>query len=280
MERKSKSYFPILSRYLISDFMLAVVLECFQEERERLDHLKLAYNHYMNFLTNCLRYGLIPKDTLEHGELSRYFLEDKDSDEIKEERFEKWLKNVPRDLKIDRMKRIILLRSITVDQFKSDPTDEEGGEEEESDLYNDKWTDWIVCCVLMTLDKVGLLLREVELIEAGQNPEKIESSIPAALNIDDKLTKVERPFKLVKDRKQIASDAFKYGHSLPTMTIDEYLSLERKRGNIIEGGGAGSAIKREIDEDNEGEMEIELLKARAFDEIKDSTKHSVLLSYH
>ena len=55
------------------------------------------------------------------------------------------------------------------------------------------------------------------------------------------------------------------------MTIDEYLELERKRGNIISGGGAASAVKKEVDEDNEMEVDRALMKAREFDEFKDSS---------
>lgn len=253
-------------RYLICDFMMAIVLECFQEDR--LQHLKFADNYYLNYLDKCIKYDLVPKEGSEYSELVRYFIEDKDDDDVKEERFAIWLKNVPRDVKIDRMKRIMRLKSTECSEklFASkDPNCEEL--ENNEDVDEGFWINWINCCVLMTLDRLGLLLREVELIEAGQNIEVIQ---PVSKVSNDKLTKVEKPFKLVKDRKQIAADAFKYGHNLPTMTIDEYLELEKKRGNIKTGGGAASAIKKEIDEDDEAAMEIELLKARQFDEFKDS----------
>lgn len=46
-----------------------------------------------------------------------------------------------------------------------------------------------------------------------------------------------RPFIIFENREQIRKDVFRPGHNLPTMTIDEYLEEERRRGNIIEGGG-------------------------------------------
>lgn len=46
-----------------------------------------------------------------------------------------------------------------------------------------------------------------------------------------------RPFTLLDSRERLKAGVFKSGHNLPTMTIDEYLEEERKRGGIIEGGG-------------------------------------------
>ena len=46
-----------------------------------------------------------------------------------------------------------------------------------------------------------------------------------------------RTFTILDSREQIRKGVFRPGHNLPTMTIDEYLEEERRRGNIIEGGG-------------------------------------------
>ena len=46
-----------------------------------------------------------------------------------------------------------------------------------------------------------------------------------------------RPFTIFENREQVRKGVFRPGHNLPTMTIDEYLEEERRRGNIIEGGG-------------------------------------------
>lgn len=47
-----------------------------------------------------------------------------------------------------------------------------------------------------------------------------------------------RPFTLVDKRQQVKDGVFGPGHNLPTMTIDEYLQEERRRGGIIQGGGS------------------------------------------
>lgn len=62
---------------------------------------------------------------------------------------------------------------------------------------------------------------------------------------------------------------FRPDHSLPTMTIDEYLDEEKKRGGIIEGGGPQSGIQPEPNEDDMDKADEETMKARAWDEFKE-----------
>jgi len=39
------------------------------------------------------------------------------------------------------------------------------------------------------------------------------------------------------DRARLREQVFQPDHRLPTMSIDEYLEIERQRGNILTGGG-------------------------------------------
>ncbi|KAM0717087.1 hypothetical protein Q7P37_006939 [Cladosporium fusiforme] len=76
-----------------------------------------------------------------------------------------------------------------------------------------------------------------------------------------------RPFTLLGSKRQEFSDGvFRPDHSLPTMSIDEYLEEERKRGGIIEGGGEKSGIKPQVDEDDYEIADRETMKAREWDE--------------
>ncbi|KAK4103698.1 TAP42-like protein [Parathielavia hyrcaniae] len=75
-----------------------------------------------------------------------------------------------------------------------------------------------------------------------------------------------QPFTLLSDRQQLARGVFRPGHNLPTMTIDEYLEEERRRGGIIEGGGEASWQRPEPDEDDNEKADEETMKARAWDE--------------
>ncbi|CCL99997.1 uncharacterized protein FIBRA_02022 [Fibroporia radiculosa] len=52
-----------------------------------------------------------------------------------------------------------------------------------------------------------------------------------------------RPFTILpssSSRAQLRAEVFQPDHRLPTMTVDDYLEVERQRGNIISGGGAQS----------------------------------------
>ncbi|KAF8599070.1 hypothetical protein BDV93DRAFT_477909 [Ceratobasidium sp. AG-I] len=48
------------------------------------------------------------------------------------------------------------------------------------------------------------------------------------------------PSRQMVDRTRLQQEVFRPDHRLPTMTIDEYLAEEERRGNIITGGGKAS----------------------------------------
>jgi immunoglobulin-binding protein 1 len=80
-----------------------------------------------------------------------------------------------------------------------------------------------------------------------------------------------RPFTLLDARQREQAGVFRPGHSLPTMTIEEYLAEEKRRGGIIEGTGeenmpAEGYDKQGRDEDNYDRNEAEVMKAREWDE--------------
>jgi hypothetical protein len=79
-----------------------------------------------------------------------------------------------------------------------------------------------------------------------------------------------RPFTLLGNRAEIAKGVFRPGHNLPTMTIDEYLEEEKRRGGIIEGGGEASGRRPEPDEDNYEKADAETYKAREWDEFTEA----------
>lgn len=78
-----------------------------------------------------------------------------------------------------------------------------------------------------------------------------------------------RPFTLLDTRQRLQQGVFRPDHNLPTMTIDEYLEEEHRRGGIIEGGGEQSGIKPQVDEDDMDIADKETIKARAWDDFKD-----------
>lgn len=75
-----------------------------------------------------------------------------------------------------------------------------------------------------------------------------------------------QPFTLLGRRAEMQQGVFRPGHNLPTMTIEEYLDEEHRRGNVIEGGGEKSGIKPQVDEDDHNIADQETMKARNWDE--------------
>ncbi|KAL2829942.1 TAP42-like protein [Aspergillus cavernicola] len=84
-----------------------------------------------------------------------------------------------------------------------------------------------------------------------------------------KAGKPMQPFTLLDRRTQLQNGVFRSGHNLPTMTIDEYLEEEHKRGGVVKGGEE-SGRQPEVDEDDLDKADEETLKARAWDEYKEA----------
>ena len=79
-----------------------------------------------------------------------------------------------------------------------------------------------------------------------------------------------KPFTLTTGssrRAELQNGVFRPDHSLPTMSIEEYLEEEKRRGGIIDGGGEQSTQQQQqLDEDNMELADQETMKARAWDE--------------
>ncbi|KAF9888705.1 hypothetical protein FE257_008463 [Aspergillus nanangensis] len=78
-----------------------------------------------------------------------------------------------------------------------------------------------------------------------------------------------QPFTLLDRRTQLQQGVFRSGHNLPTMTIEEYLDEEHRRGNVLQGGEQ-SGMKPEVDEDDLDRADEETMKAREWDEFKEA----------
>ncbi|KAL4931532.1 IGBP1/TAP42 family protein [Aspergillus undulatus] len=76
-----------------------------------------------------------------------------------------------------------------------------------------------------------------------------------------------QPFTILDRRTQLRDGVFRPGHNLPTMTIEEYLEEEHRRGNVLKGGEPEPV---EVDEDEWDKADEETMKARAWDEFKEA----------
>ena len=126
-------------------------------------------------------------------------------------------------------------------------------------------------------------LRERQGRVQRDDSEKLDPPISQLLNqarsgaILDQSGKPLQPFTLLGNRDHLRQGVFRAGHNLPTMTIDEYLEEEKRRGGIIEGGGEQSGRRPEPDEDNMDRADEETMQAREWDEFKEANPKSVYL---
>ncbi|KAF9426021.1 hypothetical protein BGZ76_002963 [Entomortierella beljakovae] len=77
-----------------------------------------------------------------------------------------------------------------------------------------------------------------------------------------------RPFVITNQRKEMMAGVFRPGHSLPTMSIDEYLQREHERGNVL-SGGTEEPKKKEIDDNDDAALDADTIKSRNWDDFKD-----------
>ena len=78
-----------------------------------------------------------------------------------------------------------------------------------------------------------------------------------------------KPFTLLDNRQRLRNGVFKADHNLPTMTIDEYIQEEKRRGGIKDGAGGQSGQSLPIDEDDLEKADQETMKAREWDDFRD-----------
>lgn len=101
-------------------------------------------------------------------------------------------------------------------------------------------------------------------------PRRLQSLLGQGGPILTREGKPLQPFTLVGSRQDVAAGVFRPGHNLPTMSVDEYLEEERRRGGIIEGGGEASYHRPEPDEDDFEKADEDTYKARAWDEFTEA----------
>ena len=104
----------------------------------------------------------------------------------------------------------------------------------------------IVLHALRTANALESLLQEKELLQAPPMPEAPDPPTDTTWRRDPSWTSPAsdapllsesgrplRPFTIIPKREQLKSEVFRPSHRLPTMSIDEYLEEETRRGRIL-----------------------------------------------
>lgn len=129
--------------------------------------------------------------------------------------------------------------------------------DEEDNDRDDVERDWVLALVelyilrslehLHAIEQELVVLKEMESMSEDRKrmpprhtEEEEKRRIPPTWGHDKPLLSKDgkplQPFVITTKREQLRNQVFRPGHSLPTMTIEEYLREEEERGNIIRGG--------------------------------------------
>ncbi|KAF9027493.1 TAP42-like protein, partial [Hymenopellis radicata] len=227
------------------------------EREERLPSLVLAQSLYQSYISSLETYGIITEaDTKLFGQLPANAASRREL-KIKQYQHEKDLRT-----------RIDVIRKRRHQQIETGKTDDftlirsllpsPDNQEDDEDDEVIRETTLLLLRLFHALSQAQLksISDELELLRTAPPPLpysprpadddwKLDSS--ARQNQGPILSptgKPLRPFTILPsgtaDRARLQSQVFGPGHILPSMTIEEYLEVERQRGNILTGGGPAS----------------------------------------
>lgn len=266
-------------KYLSVNFFLGKVTEKSQR-LSRIDTIKHAIDFYFQYLKSLRNYGLLnsvlPKrvlDSISSGKLTLRDIKASNPTTIRAEKIERFQKEKELKAKISAM---------------TEHTDEE--------VVRDLEFKRLELIAVEAINSLDMLNSELELvsrfpvpppsISSEQNGQRDDDRIKSrdgsdngwTDRVEQRLTnktvpllskdgKVNRPFTIVATKRdQLKQQVMGTGQSLPTMSVEEYLEEEVKRGGIIEGGGPSSKDDESSDEDDEEEQDRKTYKSRQWDE--------------
>ncbi|KAG9781356.1 hypothetical protein ABEF93_000725 [Exophiala dermatitidis] len=267
-------------QYLTVDYLLAdVILKSYGQDR--ISSVREASALLEDFLTRLDHYGLLsPFDR----KLYERFLEQRGGFKIVSS-------DNPEEKRKIKMTRFQEEKSLKqkLEYLRNESGKSNVDDETNRNLYLAE----IALCVNKAFSSLEMISQELEILSQMRQAEPTRSEVPDdrrepsrsdgySERLDGPVTmsglgrrggplldprgKPLQPFTLTDKRTQLQQGVFRPGHNLPTMSIDEYLEEERRRGGIIEGGGNANAPQPEPDEDNMEQADAATMKAREWDE--------------
>lgn len=270
-------------QYLLTDYYLGemIIKDSGSSRKGVLQRAREAYERYLGLLDN---YGMLSKND---KKLYERYLENRDE-------FTLHSPTDPtsrRDTKIARLKQEKELE-LKLEYLAQVPKTLDTDESVLREVYNAD----IQLCAHRTFHALDMIAQEVKILAlmpptpASEAPNPMDSKDRPRADSDNYSERLDRPdiftntkagplltkdgkplkpFTLLDNRQRLRGGVFKPDHSLPTMTIDEYLQEEKRRGGIIDGAGNQSGQSVPIDEDDLNKADQETLKAREWDDYKE-----------
>ncbi|KAG0367469.1 TAP42-like protein [Gamsiella multidivaricata] len=267
-------------RFLLTEYYLG---ELFLKRvsQDRLSDLTISKEHFDHFLLQCETHDILTAQDKKY--------------------MEQIATDAPRDAatrrgeKIARFKREKEMRNQIEEFHKELGTTSSGYEGELSSEMEDKYRDFVLLhlqyAIFQTMEQLVGIQQEIPMLKQMQERKAAEGSndgrISSRSTDDARDVRVDdsriwnatgplmdptgrplRPFVITNKRTEMMKGVFRPGHSLPTMTIEEYLDQEIERGNFL-SGGTEEPKKKETDDNDEEAVNAETIKARNWDDFKD-----------
>ncbi|KAF8938556.1 TAP42-like protein [Dissophora ornata] len=267
-------------RFLLTEYYLG---ELFLKRvsKDRLADLTKAKEHLDHFLLQCETHDILTAQDKKY--------------------LEQLTTNAPKDAatrrgeKIARFKREKEMRNQIEEFHKVLGTTSSGYEGELSSELEDQYRDFVLLhlqyAIFQTMEQLVGIQQEIPMLKQMQERKAAEGSNDSRTSsrskddakdgrLDDSTVwnatgplmdpkgRPLRPFVITNKRTEMMKGVFRPGHSLPTMTIEEYLDQEIERGNFL-SGGTEEPKKKEIDDNDENALDAETIKARNWDNFKD-----------
>ncbi|KAK3821603.1 MAG: TAP42-like protein [Benniella sp.] len=268
-------------RYLLTEYYLGGLF-LKRVSQDRLADLDSSKEHFDHYLHQCETHDILTAQDKNY--------------------LEQITANTPRDAatqrneKMARFKREKEMKNRIEEFHKELGTTSSGYEGELSSELEDKYRDFVLLylqhAIFQTMEELVAIQREIPMVKEMQERRAAQGSRdnrtsdrsreddgdarvdtrPAGWDASGPLLdpkgKVRRPFVITNQRAEIMQGVFRPGHSLPTMTVEEYLQQEMERGNFL-SGGTEEPKKKEIDDNDEEALNAETIKARNWDDFKD-----------
>lgn len=268
-------------QYLLLNYRIAELILRLNDRDHRKANLRRAQDQYERYLKRLDNYALLTKDDFK---LLEQYQESPDTFSTASATDAA----ARRDTKIKRFKEEKALKE-KLAHIRQNPRILEEDDDKARDLHCTN----IAYCTHQTFASLESIAQELHILSlAPPNPPPDQRSQTSSDNRDrnrigdgyserldgpkhlsagmkgpllDAKGKPLRPFTLLP-RQELKQGVFRPDHSLPTMSIDEYLAEEKKRGGMIEGGGEASRQTAQVDEDDYEEADKATMKAREWDE--------------
>ncbi|KAF9939208.1 hypothetical protein BGZ67_009789 [Mortierella alpina] len=267
-------------RFLLTEYYLGE-LYLKKTGQDRLKDLSFSKEHFDHFLLQCETHDILtPSDKKYQEQLTA---------------------DAPRDAatrrgeKIARFKREKEMRN-QIEQFNQIlGTKSSGYEGELSSELEDQYRDFVLLhlqyAIFQTMEQLVGIQQEIPMLQQMQERKATEGSSDSRSSnrskddsregrVDDSRIwnatgplmdpngRPLRPFVITNKKTEMMKGVFRPGHSLPTMSIEEYIDQEIERGNFL-SGGTEEPKKKEADDNDEEAVNAETLKARNWDDFKD-----------